>query len=49
MLDLEGLPAIHFTEMAEVPPDSPIYAESKTFRREWQPLLRMKVHSHIAA
>jgi hypothetical protein len=39
MHDLEGLPAIHFTEVAEIPPDSPIYAESKTFRRELPHLL----------
>jgi hypothetical protein len=39
MHDLEGLPAIHYTELAEMPPDSPIYEETKTFRRELPRLL----------
>jgi hypothetical protein len=37
--DLDRLPTIHYTEMAEQPSDSPIYREAQTFRRELPRLL----------
>jgi hypothetical protein len=39
MKNLEGLPTIHYTEMAEASANSPIYRESQTFRRELPRLL----------
>ena len=32
--DLDRLPTIHYTQLAEHPTDSPIYREMQTFRRE---------------
>jgi hypothetical protein len=39
VMDLDKLPTIHFTQMAEPAPDSPIYREVQTFRRELPRLL----------
>jgi hypothetical protein len=39
MKDLDGLPTIHYTKMAEPQPDSPIFREVQTFRRELPRLL----------
>jgi hypothetical protein len=39
MKDLDGLPTIHYAQMAEPPTSSPIYRESQTFRRELPRLL----------
>jgi hypothetical protein len=37
--DLDKLPTIHYTQMTEEPPDSKIYQEFQTFRREMPRLL----------
>jgi hypothetical protein len=37
--DLDRLPTIHYTQMAEARPDSPNYQELRTFRRELPRLL----------
>jgi hypothetical protein len=37
--DLDRLPTIHYTQIAEAPPDNPNYHELRTFRRELPRLL----------
>jgi hypothetical protein len=39
MFDAIRMPTIHYTEMAETLPDSPVYREARTFRRELPRLL----------
>jgi hypothetical protein len=39
MKELEGLPTIHYSKMADLPASSPVHGESRTFRRELPRLL----------